>query len=123
MVADWPRNGSHPPSADPSLERCNHALGDPHAAVCTNPRRVLPRAPYSARSPFSPAGAWEIVGRISTIDLDDGAIAGGRLVDLSVALNWYLNPVARVSLNYVHARPEDAGAASIFLLRLQLNPY
>lgn len=85
--------------------------------------RVLPQAAHSADTPFRIAGAWEVVGRFSALDLTDGAIDGGRLTDLSAALNWYLSAATRISLNYVRARPDDAGTAHIFLLRLQLNPY
>jgi phosphate-selective porin len=68
-------------------------------------------------------GAWEIVGRISRVDLTDGEVKGGELADFSAALNWYLNATTRVSLNYVHARPSDRGSANIGLLRVQFQPW
>ena len=44
-------------------------------------------------------GAIELVARISNIDLT--AANEGNLDDITVGLNWYLNPNTRVMLNYV----------------------
>ena len=63
------------------------------------------------RDPFSLAGggwgAWEIAGRVSTIDLNDQiaqatGIAGGRQTVYTAALNWYVNNNVRFMLNYLH---------------------
>jgi phosphate-selective porin OprO/OprP len=60
-------------------------------------------------------GAWEVAARFSTVDLNDGVLAvqGGEQWDLTLGVNWYLNPNVRVQLNYVHAEVEDlpVGAA------------
>jgi phosphate-selective porin OprO/OprP len=87
--------------------------------------RVLPLTKYRGGNPFKKrnGGAWEVAGRISHLDLDDGLIEGGKLTDFSAALNWYLNATVRVKLNYIHARPKDRGSANIFLLRVQYNPW
>ena len=87
--------------------------------------RVLPRDKYRGGNPFKKknGGAWELAGRLSYVDLNDGLVEGGELNDFSVALNWYVNAAARVSLNYVHAKPKDRGSANIFLLRVQYNPW
>jgi len=52
-------------------------------------------------------GAWEIAGRISTIDLNDQigsatGIAGGRQTVYTAALNWYVNGNIRFMLDYLH---------------------
>lgn len=87
--------------------------------------RVRPLTKYANGSPFRKrqSGAWEVAGRISRVDLDDGLIEGGRLRDLGVALNWYVNATARIGLNYIRAEPDDRGSANIFVLRLQYNPW
>lgn len=69
------------------------------------------------------AGAWEIAVRYSTLDLNDGNIAGGELTDYSVALNWYMNPVTRMMLNYVRADRTDVpdATADYFLMRFAID--
>lgn len=68
-----------------------------------------------------PRGAWEVVGRFSHVDLDDGSIQGGKATDLSGAVNWYLNSYVRFELNYVHTKIEDSGSANMLLGRLQFT--
>ncbi|RXH26308.1 porin [Bradyrhizobium nanningense] len=62
-------------------------------------------------NPFSLAGggwgAWEIAGRVSTIDLNDQlatatGVAGGRQTIYTAGLNWYVNRNVRFMLNYLH---------------------
>lgn len=52
-------------------------------------------------------GAWEIAARFSYLDLDDRFAEGGRMWDVTAALNWYLYPNARVMLNYIHSQVRD----------------
>jgi phosphate-selective porin OprO/OprP len=87
--------------------------------------RMRPRNKFVKGSPFKKknGGAWEIVGRLSRVDLTDGDVKGGELTDLSAALNWYPNATTRFQLNYIHASPKDRGSANIFLLRLQYQPW
>jgi phosphate-selective porin OprO/OprP len=46
-------------------------------------------------------GAWQIGLRFSYLDLNDKAIQGGQIYDWTVGLNWFLNPNAKVQLNYI----------------------
>jgi phosphate-selective porin OprO/OprP len=87
--------------------------------------RLRPEENFRKGNPFNPksGGAWELVGRISAVDLTDGEIEGGQLTDVSAALNWYISAATRLQFNYVRAIPKDRGAANIFLLRLQYNPW
>ncbi len=52
-------------------------------------------------------GAWELKARWSYIDLDDGAINGGRMSDWTFGVNWYLNSNFHIMLDYVHADFDD----------------
>lgn len=49
-------------------------------------------------------GAWEVAVRYSHIDLDSENIAGGTLDDVTLALNWHLNPFTRIRWEYIHAQ-------------------
>ena len=80
-------------------------------------------------------GAWEVALRYSSLDLDGGgrllaqAFGGGRPIrggsgeNITVGLNWYLNPNARVMLNYVIADIDSRmydGDLNILQTRFQL---
>ena len=66
-------------------------------------------------------GAWEVALRYSFIDLDDSAISGGTLSDITFGLNWHPNPATRVMLNYVSANLKDVGQAGIFMIRFGVD--
>ena len=66
------------------------------------------------------AGAWELAVRYSYLDLNDAGVRGGLLRDLTVGLNWYLNPSLRLAWNYVLADPGDGGDINIFQWRFQV---
>ena len=70
----------------------------------------------------SQGGAVELVGRISTSDLDDGVIQAGKMRDFSFGANWYVTRATMLRLNYVRSRIDDGSHANIFLLRYQFNP-
>ncbi|MBA2880985.1 phosphate-selective porin OprO/OprP [Desulfosalsimonas propionicica] len=67
--------------------------------------RVKPNRNFSFQKPG--AGAWEVGVRYSNLDLNDEAIEGGELSNLTLGVNWHLNPNVRMMLNYVYADLED----------------
>jgi phosphate-selective porin OprO/OprP len=75
-------------------------------------------------------GAWEIAGRYSQVNLNDGGILGGRQEDFTLGLNWYPEKGVRLMANWVHVahisapynRPWVGGAQpDIFLMRAQVD--
>jgi phosphate-selective porin OprO/OprP len=81
--------------------------------------RVKPKENYSRASGGS--GAWEAKARYSGLDLDDSNITGGELDNITVGMNWYLNPNTKVMWDYVHADKDDIGQADMFMMRLQFD--
>jgi phosphate-selective porin OprO/OprP len=74
-------------------------------------------------NPFSLAGggwgAWEIAGRISSIDLNDqlaaaNGVAGGRQTVYTAGLNWYVNSNIRFMFNYLHGDVTKQASATNF---------
>jgi phosphate-selective porin OprO and OprP len=52
-------------------------------------------------------GAWEIAGRVSTMNLNDqlgttNGAAGGQQTIYSAGLNWYVNSNIRFMFDYLH---------------------
>ena len=66
-------------------------------------------------------GAWPLAARYSYLDLNDDDIRGGILGDVTLGLNWQLNPNFRWMLNYVHSHRNGAGAADIIATRFAVN--
>ncbi len=66
-------------------------------------------------------GAIELTARYSSGNLNGETINGGQLNDITFGVNWYLNPAARVMLNYVLADKVDTGKANIFQTRFQID--
>jgi phosphate-selective porin OprO/OprP len=68
-------------------------------------------------------GAWEVASRISWADLDSRNIQGGRLVDYTAGLNWYLHANVKLQFNYIHAWLDNPiygrSNTDIFISRLQ----
>ncbi|HMO15620.1 MAG TPA: porin [Pirellulaceae bacterium] len=58
-------------------------------------------------------GAWQVAARLSHGDLIDEDIFGGEGTALTLGLNWYWNPYARMQFNYIFgniiSNPQVAG--------------
>lgn len=77
-------------------------------------------------------GAWQVALRYSTLDLNDdnsaAAYLGGEMDNITVGLNWHLNPNTRFMFNYVHSMVDSAavpsasaGNLNIFQARFQID--
>ena len=66
---------------------------------------VMPQRPvaFGAHN----VGAWEAALRLSYLDLVDGAVRGGRGVELMPGLNWYLTRNLRLQLEYGYTHVQD----------------
>jgi phosphate-selective porin OprO and OprP len=57
-------------------------------------------------------GAWELGLRYDHVNVNSGLVQAGRLDSITLGLNWYLNPNARVMLNYVWTQRDVADPAA-----------
>jgi phosphate-selective porin OprO/OprP len=66
-------------------------------------------------------GAWEVALRYTNTDLNSKNIMGGEQGDITLGLNWYLNPATRIMLNQVWTHFPGAGNLNIFEMRFQID--
>ncbi|HPR64757.1 MAG TPA: porin [Thermoanaerobaculia bacterium] len=78
-------------------------------------------SPAQNFTPGGGSGAWEVALRYSSMDLNDGPVSGGKEDNLTLALNWYLNPNTRLMLNYVNADVTDVGTVDAFMMRFHVD--
>ena len=81
--------------------------------------RVKPTNNFGGENKGS--GAWEIALRYSTSDLNSENISGGEQSDITLGVNWYLNPATRIMFNNVWADVKDAGKMNVFQVRFQID--
>lgn len=86
--------------------------------------RVQPKQRFSGK-PFRGglfSGAWELTGRISNVDLNDGGVTGGEMLNLSFGVNWYLSATSAIKMNYINSRVDGQGRVNVVTLRYQFRP-
>lgn len=79
--------------------------------------RVKPNKNFNSNNP----GAWEVAMRYSTSNLNSKDIFGGEQQDVTIGVNWYLNPSTRFMVNSVFADVIGKGKATIFQFRAQID--
>jgi phosphate-selective porin OprO and OprP len=95
--------------------------------------QVIPRHNFDPHCPVSCPGAWELVGRVSRLDvgnvfnpgaaqLVNPAKNSNEAMEVTVGFNWYLNAWVRMQFNYEHdmfGQPVLLGSAPINELNSQ----
>jgi phosphate-selective porin OprO/OprP len=95
-------------------------------------RRYFPREGiFGYPNITSKYGALELAARYSMLDLTDGSVSGGKERNMTLGINWYVSPKARLMANYIlvfcDENADDNGAVladdspQIFMLRLQVR--
>ncbi|HZW78041.1 MAG TPA: porin [Flavobacteriaceae bacterium] len=65
-------------------------------------------------------GSWEVAAGYAYTDLRQD-LGGISRRDLSLGINWYLNPAARVMINYVRGMIPDQGVIDVIQGRIQIG--
>jgi phosphate-selective porin OprO/OprP len=74
--------------------------------------RVSPLRPVAwTRCGFTGWGAWQVAARYSYLDLNSKGVNGGRVHDMTLGLNWFLNPNMKLQWNYFLAHRNVADPA------------
>ncbi len=109
------------PTFDGGYVQVGYIFGDNYRRYKTSAGAFDRQKPDSNWGMDDGKGAWEIAFRYSTIDLTDGGINGGEMDDITVGVNWYLNPATRLMMNYVMADVDQVGDADFILVRWQVD--
>lgn len=79
---------------------------------------VKPRRPVEwSKNGFYGCGAWQVTARYSYLDLNNKQVIGGRVNDMTLGVNWFLNQWMKVQWNFFAADRDvanPAGTGSIF---------
>ncbi len=81
------------------------------------PTRVVPYRNFfwtrghEGVNPFS-AGAWQVGARYSYFDLTNNGVIGGQINEVTLGLNWFLNPNLKFQFNYDIGHRSIAGGTS-----------
>lgn len=74
-------------------------------------------------------GSWEVALRYSSLDLNDKLIRGGAQRNITLGLNWQLDPNVRIMFNYVHIHVDETtlgtqplvdGDTRVYQMRFQI---
>jgi len=99
----------------------------------TYSQQIFPVHNFDPRCPISCPGAWELVGRVSSLNVGDVFEPGAaqlvnpaknsnEATEFTVGFNWYLNGWVRMQFNYEHdmfGQPVALGTASVNDLKSQ----
>ncbi len=114
-----------PPAGDPTFDghyaQAGYFLTDDYRRFKTKVGAFDRQKPSSNWLRDGGRGAWEVAARLSSVDLNDGTIAGGEQDNLTLGLNWYPNPATRLMINWVSSDVEGTGDADFFLVRWQVD--
>ncbi len=113
--------GAADPTFDAGYIQAGYLFGGHHRRYKTSSAAFDRQKPSSNWGMDGGKGAWEIAFRYSTIDLTDAGITGGEEDNITVGVNWYLNPATRLMINYIMADVENRGDADFILVRWQVD--
>jgi len=132
--AEWiATNVDAPASGDPSFSGWYTEIGwwitgetDNYKIANASFDRVSPGKGNFHDGEGGGGGAWQLIFRFETLDLNDGLIVGGVGDAYIVGVNWWLNPNVRLMFHVVYGdlsdgAPEGDGNLTVFEFRMQFD--
>jgi phosphate-selective porin OprO/OprP len=85
--------------------------------------RVVPNDNFRVRGDSWSCGAWQVGVAYAYLDLQSHGVPGATLNNLTLGLNWFLNPNVKMQWNYAldyraSTPPGSSGFTSIFGMRV-----
>jgi len=80
--------------------------------------RIKPKRNFRQDGGF---GAIELALRYSVLSLNQEDVHGGRMNNITAGVNWYLNPITKITFNYVNSVINELGTSNIFQMRFQIT--
>jgi len=77
----------------------------------------FPSGTFSNPKPTAECGAWEVAARYSVINLNDKGIFGGSGHDVTLGVNWFVNDIVRVAVNYLNVRLHEYSLVGVPAVR------
>ena len=84
--------------------------------------RIVPRHDFAWKG--GGWGAWEVLGRFSYTDLNDGDVNGGRMGLFTAGINWHPTSHVHWAFNFITGKvnsPDDKGWMNIFETRVEVD--
>ena len=100
----------------------------------TYSRAITPLKPFNPSCPFACPGAWELIARVSQLEVDERVFVPGKAqlanpatnshqaTELTLGFNWYFNTWVRMQFNWEHdffADPVQLGGSASNLTKYQ----
>lgn len=115
-------------NADPNLFFSGYYLTTSYFLTGESRTYDFPGGGFNGITPihYKQYGAWQILARLSRLNLNDRAVQGGQETNFAAGLNWYVNSVVMVKFNIIRAfaRPAFNGRnvnTTIYAARIQLK--
>lgn len=119
--AEWLRTDVRRDDGDPNANFDGWYLSG--SWMITGEVRPYDDGAFDTVEPTRDIGAWELVARVSHINLDDEDVEGGKETNATLGVNWYVDDDLRLMANYVHVdseREDESDDPDILVMRAQV---
>lgn len=119
--AEWLRTDVHRDGGDDNVDFDGWYVSG--SWMLTGEVRPYDDGAFDSVEPEHDYGAWELVARVSQINLNDADVEGGRETNATLGVNWYVDDDLRLMANYINVDSKRKGKSddpNILLMRVQM---